>query len=74
MLCWRRGGEALRTGRGVLGALTFVTVGQEHHQSAQQAPLFTARCDELIDDNLCAVGEVTELGLPDGKAIGFRRA
>src|SRR5579864_8269743 len=45
---------------GMLRTLPFVTVRQQKHQSAQQSPFVLARGDELIDDDLRAVGEVAE--------------
>ena len=44
---------------------------QEQRKPAQPAPLGFARRDELVDDDLRAVGEIAELGFPDGQ--GFRR-
>src|SRR6218665_2413938 len=61
--------EALQTGAGVLGALALVAVGQEQGEAAEPPPLALTGGDELVDDDLRAVGEVTELGLPEGEAV-----
>ena len=54
----------------VLGALAFEAVGEQQREAAL-APLVVGRDDELVDDDLRAVGEVAELGLPaDTSASG----
>src|SRR5438067_2014603 len=63
--------EALDTCRRVLRTLAFVTVRQHHHQAGGAAPLDFARGDELVDDDLRAVGEVAELAFPDGQGVRF---
>jgi hypothetical protein len=40
---------------------------QQHHQTAHTAPLLLAGADELVDNDLRAVGEVAELRFPDGQ-------
>ncbi len=62
---------ALDAAGGMLRALPFVTVRQQHHQSAQAPPLGLARGDELVDHHLRAVGEIAELRLPDHQRIGL---
>ncbi len=57
----------LQTGGGVLRSLPFVTVRQQHHQSAHPAPFLFAGRDELINHHLRTVGEVAELRFPDGQ-------
>ena len=57
--------EPLDVGVGVLGALAFVAVRQEHHQAAELLPLAFGGGDELVDDRLRAVHEVAELRFPD---------
>ncbi len=57
--------EPLDPGARVLGALTLVAVGQQHREPAHALPLGLGTGDELVDDDLGAIGEVTELGLPD---------
>jgi hypothetical protein len=60
---------SLKTSRGVLGALTIVTVGQRHDKTCSLHPLNFTRSDELVDDTLSVVGKVTELGLPHDKSM-----
>ena len=47
----------------MLGSHSLVSVGKEHHEARLTDPLGLTRGDELIDDALGGVGEVTELGL-----------
>ena len=61
---------ALHTGGGVLGPLALVAVREEHGDAGEQAPLGFAGGDELIDDDLRAVGEVAELCLPEDERFG----
>ena len=63
----------LQTRGGVLRALPFVTVRQQHHQATHTAPLLLAGADELVDNNLRTVGKVTELRFPDGQGAWFSR-
>ena len=44
--------------------LAFVAVRQEQHEPARPLPLRFGADEELVDDDLGAVGEVAELGLP----------
>src|SRR3546814_8810009 len=55
---------ALDAGGGVLRPLPLVAMRQQHDDARQPQPLRLARGDELVDDNLRAVGEVAELRLP----------
>ena len=48
----------------MLRSLAFVSVGQQHDEAREQIPLIFAGRDELIDDDLCAVGEIAELRFP----------
>src|SRR5688500_14402936 len=64
---------AFETGRAVLRSLPLVAVRQQHHQAVHAQPLALARADELVDDDLRAVGEVAELRLPHHQRIGFGR-
>src|SRR5687768_7089273 len=57
----------------MLRALPLVTMRQEQRQTAQTAPLRFAGTDELVDDDLSAVGEVAELAFPESQAIGLGR-
>ncbi len=63
--------ETLGAGRRVLGPLTFIAMRQQHHQPAHAQPFAFARGDELVDDHLCAVDEIAELGFPDSDRIGL---
>src|SRR6516162_2825580 len=60
---------ALDAGAGVLGPLAFVSMGEKHDEAGEQLPLVFAGDDELIDDDLCAVGEVAELRLPHYQSL-----
>lgn len=48
----------------MLGAIAVETVGQQHYETIVQVPFGLAGGHELIDHNLGAVGEITELSLP----------
>ena len=61
---------ALDAGRGVVGTLTLLTVGQEHDQAGALPPLLPCGGDVLVDDALSAIGEVTELRLPHCQPLG----
>ena len=50
--------------------MAFVAVGEEQHDASSALPLGFTTGDKLIDDDLGAVGEITELSLPDAKHIG----
>ncbi|MNJ50902.1 hypothetical protein D3C77_461910 [compost metagenome] len=56
-----------QTRRGVLWALAFVTVRQQHHQATHTAPFLLTGADELVDHYLSTVGKVTKLRFPDGQ-------
>ena len=58
----------LQTRGGVLRALAFVTVRQEHHQAAHPSPLLLTGGDELVDHHLRTVGEVAKLRFPDSQS------
>ena len=62
--------EALHTSRGVLRTLTIVTVGHGHDKTGTLEPLDLTGSDELVNDTLGVVGEITELGLPHDEGIG----
>ena len=62
---------ALEPGRGMVGALAFVAVRQEHHQPRHAEPLAFARGDELVHHHLGAVGEVAELAFPQRQRLGL---
>lgn len=58
----------------MLRTLPFVAVRQEQGQAAQASPLGLAGGNELVDDDLCAIDEIAELGLPDGQRTRFGRS
>lgn len=62
--------ETLHTARRVLGTLTIVTVRHGHDQTGTLEPLDLTRGNELVNDTLSVVGEVTKLSFPDDKSIG----
>ncbi len=66
--------KALRPGRAVLRALALVAVRQQQHEPAGLPPLGLAGGQELVDDDLRAVDEVAELGLPHRQPVRRREA
>lgn len=60
----------LQSAGGVLRTLAIVTVRQRHHETRALEPFRLARGDELVNDTLSVVGEVTELGLPHHESVG----
>ena len=60
----------LQTRGGMLRPLSFIAVRQQHHQTAHTAPLLLTGGDELVDNHLRTVGEVTELRFPDSQGAG----
>ena len=62
---------ALDARAGVLRPLAFVAVRQQHDDAGEQTPLVLAGGDELVDDDLRAVGEVAELRLPEHQRLGI---
>lgn len=64
--------EPLESARAVLRTGAVVAVRQEHRQAAAQHPLSLAARHVRVDDDLRAVEEVAELGLPDGQRVRRR--
>ena len=60
--------EALDARARMLRPLPFVAVRQQHTRPLRALPLVLAGGDELVDDDLRAVGEVAELRLPERRA------
>lgn len=56
----------------MLWATAFIAVRQQHHRATHTAPFLLAGADELVDNDLRAVGEVAELRFPDGQRARFR--
>ena len=61
--------EALDAGARVLRTGALVAVGQEEREAGKPEPLVLGGDDELVDDDLRAVGEVAELGLPQDERL-----
>ena len=57
----------------MFGALSLIAVRQQHYEAAHPKPLRLAGGNELIDDHLCAVGEITELRLPHDQRMRLRQ-
>ena len=53
----------------MLGSLPFVSVGQEHDETAALTPLVFGGDKEIVDYHLRTVGEVAELSLPADKRL-----
>jgi len=58
----------------MLRPLAFITVWQEHDQSAHLAPLLLGRGNELIDNDLSAVREIAELRFPERQGLRIGNA
>ena len=61
--------KSLDTGTRMLRSLTLVAMREQECQPRQPPPLVFSRGDELIDDDLRVVREVTELGLPEHQCL-----
>lgn len=59
----------LDAARGMVGSLTLVAVGQEHDDTGVLLPLLLGGGDELVDDGLRTLCEVTELSLPRHEGV-----
>src|ERR1700742_4061568 len=57
--------KPLKPRRRVLGPLALIAMRQEQSEAGYAAPLSFARADELVDDDLRAVGKIAELTFPD---------
>jgi hypothetical protein len=55
------------------GPWPFVAVRQQQHEAAHALPLLLAGGDELVDDDLRAVGEIAELRFPQRQRDSGRR-
>lgn len=60
----------LHTARGMLGTLTVVTVRKRQDQTRALQPFRLSRCNELVNNTLSVVGEVTELSFPHNEGVG----
>src|SRR6266852_4023864 len=63
--------EALHACAGMLRPLAFVAVRQKHHETRRQVPFIFAGADELVDDDLRAVGKIAELRFPQNERFGI---
>src|SRR5262245_57869081 len=61
--------KPLQTGARMLGSHSLKSVRQKQNNRAQPMPFVFSAGDELINDHLSGVDEVTELGLPQNQAI-----
>ena len=57
--------EAFQPCRTVLGSLAFVAVGQHEREAVEPPPFHFTAGNELVDHDLCAVGKIAKLRLPD---------
>src|SRR6266576_1406294 len=53
----------------MLRSLSLVSVRQKHHEPRRKVPLVLTGADELVDDDLRAVGEISELRFPQDKRL-----
>src|SRR5262245_43697777 len=53
----------------MLSSHPFESVGQKQNNRTQPVPFVLSAGDELINDHLSSVDEVTELGLPENQAV-----
>ena len=51
--------------------LTFIAMGQQHHQTVGAQPFGLACRNELVDHGLSAIGEVAKLRFPQYQRFGF---
>jgi len=56
--------KSLHSGWRVLGTVTIVAMGQKHDETISNIPFRLSRDNELINNNLCAIGKVSKLSLP----------
>ena len=61
--------EAFHARAAVLGALVLVAVRKQQHQAVHGVPLLLGAAQVLVQDDLGAVHEVAELGLPEGEHL-----
>ena len=55
----------------MLGPLALISMRQKHDERTGAEPLGLGGADKLIDDDLGAVGKITELGLPHAEHLGI---
>src|SRR6266702_2532990 len=62
--------ETLDARAGMLGSLAFETMRKQKPYARRQVPFVLARANELVDDHLRAVGEISELRFPQHQRLG----
>src|SRR5262245_43889952 len=65
---------ALEPRRGMFRPLALVTVRQQQHEPRHAEPFALARGNELIDDDLRAIGEIAELRFPQHERVRLGEA
>lgn len=53
----------------MLGSVSIITVGKEHHETVLNIPLGLSRCHHGVDHSLCAISEIAELRLPEAERV-----
>ena len=61
--------ESLSSRGRMFWTLPVKTVRKEHDKTVFDVPFGLTRRDELINDNLCSVGKITKLSLPDVQGV-----
>src|SRR5581483_1566911 len=51
--------------------LSFIAMREQHHHAGKEVPLGFSGADELVDDGLRHVDEVSELSFPEDKRLGI---
>lgn len=49
--------------------MAIIPMRQKNHKSTLDVPLGLTRTKELIDNSLCSICKVSELGFPDGEGV-----
>jgi len=63
--------ESLSSAGWVLWSISIIAMRKKSDKSILDIPLYFSRDDELINNDLSTIGEVTELRLPKSKGIGM---
>ena len=66
--------ESFQTSTTMFGASTIIAMRKQHHQSSALKPFLLTTGDELINDALRIVGEITKLSFPQDEAVGVDNA
>lgn len=62
--------ESFHSAGRVVWSPSVITMRQQHHKTVSDVPLSLSRANELVDDGLSSIGEITKLSLPDNQVIG----